>query len=187
MVETAYALEKFIEAKNKIYNEDDRKDVSFLVNIETVTGYNNRIEMAKNATQKNGIQGLVFGRVDYVGSLKLSRNDVETLSVTNAVKDVSKVCLDNNLELVVGGAISRDSIESLNSIREIHLSRFETRKIVFPSSSLNGDLLKNNLIDAIHFELLWLINKREFYKTITSEDDKRIEMLNNRWNILKEA
>ena len=33
MVETSYAIEKYIVAKNKVFSEDEREDMSFLVNM----------------------------------------------------------------------------------------------------------------------------------------------------------
>jgi len=66
MVETPYALWKFIDAKNKIYSKDEQKDVKFLTNLETITGYNNLQGLVEKATMKDGLDGLVFGRVDFV-------------------------------------------------------------------------------------------------------------------------
>ena len=45
--------------------------------------------------------------------------------------------------------------------------------------------LQTALKDAVHFELLWLTNKREYYSRMYKEDDKRIDMLQARWNILE--
>ena len=78
-----------------------------------------------------------------------------------------------------------DALPNLRTINEVHLDRFETRKIVFQSEALNQKSLDKYLIDAVHFELLWLINKREYYGLMHKEDESRIEMLESRWNILK--
>ena len=67
MVETPYALTKYIAAKNMVYNEDERKDTQFLFNMETITGFENRIGLAEVASSENGVDGIVFGRVDYSG------------------------------------------------------------------------------------------------------------------------
>ena len=52
MVETSYAIEKYIVAKNKVFSEDEREDMSFLVNIETYTGLSNSSEMIDVASKK---------------------------------------------------------------------------------------------------------------------------------------
>jgi len=184
MVETAYALQKFIEAKNKVYDQEEQEDVDFLVNIETITGFNNREHIVAQASTKGGIQGLVFGRVDYVGSCGLPRDSVDEPNIVEACKAVGGLCKDLDLDLVVGGGVSINAIGPLSEIRETHLSRFETRKIIFDANSLGTEGLKKGLLNAVHFELLWLLNKREYYNLITKEDDKRIEMLDSRWKLL---
>lgn len=184
MVETPYALSKFIEAKNKIYTQEEQEDTDFLVNIETITGFNNIEEMAQRASAKNGIDGLVFGRVDFAGSLGWSRDDINTDKVTDYCVKAGTVCKKYDLDLVVGGAVSMDAIHLLNRINSNHLSRYETRKLIFESNSLNNYAMDKGLLDAVHFELLWLLNKRDYYALITSEDDKRIDMLESRWNVL---
>jgi hypothetical protein len=184
MVETAYALEKFVDAKNKTFSEEERQDTEFLVNIETITGLNNLDDMARVASTKQGINGLVFGRVDFVGSKGLSRDKVDDDIVMHDVTSVAKVCKRRKLDLVVGGGISVNSINALKSLGKVHLTRFETRKIIFSSNALTSKGLRSGLLNAVHFELLWLLNKREYYAVITKEDDKRIKMLNDRWKLL---
>ena len=69
MVESPYALSKFIEAKNKVYSLEEQEDTEFLFNIETITTFNNLEAMIKIASDKEGVDGAVFGRVDFSGSL----------------------------------------------------------------------------------------------------------------------
>ena len=133
----------------------------------------------------NLIDGIVFGRVDYVGSLGLSRNDIESGRVTRDVLTISEKCKEINMDFVVGGAVSYDAKENLNLFLNSYLSRFETRKVIFNGDALTKNTLRKALKDAVHFELLWLFNKRDYYSRMFKEDDKRITMLENRWKILE--
>ena len=184
MVETSYAMEKYVVAKNKVFTLDEREDVDFLVNIETHTGLNNSSTMIDIASKKNGIDGIVFGRVDFAGSKGLALDSINEDNITDSCIEIASKCKNNNLDFVVGGGISDISIDPLKKISKNHLSRFETRKIIFHAEALNKEEIKKALLNAVHFELLWLLNKREFYSLITREDDKRLKMLNDRWKIL---
>ena len=64
------------------------------------------------------------------------------------------------MDLVVGGAISNASIEVLKIIKNIHLNRFETRKIVFNAEACDTEDIEEGLLRAVEFELLWLKNKK---------------------------
>lgn len=182
MVETPYALWKFIDAKNKIYTDEEQTDVKFLTNLETVTGYKNITGIIDKA--KTGLNGLVFGRVDFVMSEgRNGRQDINENDVTERILHVAELCRINNLELVVGGGVSMDSIDALKRIQQVQLSRYETRKIIFDGAAINNPNAKEALIDAVQFELLWLQNKRDYYGSIYNEDAKRIEMLSARWKV----
>ena len=184
MVESPYALSKFIEAKNKVYSLEEQEDTEFLFNIETITTFNNLEAMIKIASDKEGVDGAVFGRVDFSGSLGLGREGINTQRITDYAIQAAKLTRAVKLDYVVGGAVSVDTLPSLKEIYSNYLTRFETRKIIFDATALDSLDISNGLIEAVHFELLWLLNKREYYKIITEEDDKRIDMLESRWKIL---
>lgn len=188
MVETPYALWKFIDAKNKIYSLDEQKDTKFLTNLETITGYNNLAGMVKVATETpNGLDGLVFGRVDFVMSMgENGREDINKPHVTAMVCETAKACKAAGLELVMGGGVSADAIPAVREVQSIHLNRYETRKVIFDGEAINLPNADQALLNAVHFELLWLKNKRDYYGSIFTEDDKRIEMLESRWTKMQQ-
>ena len=187
MVETDYALKKFIDAKNKIFDDEERKVTEFLINIETKTTTDNLekiIKLNNTYQEADRINGWVFGRVDYTLSHGLSRDDINTNDqITNSVIEVAKEAKKNHLNLVVGGAVSIDAVNILKEIKKIHLNRFETRKVIFSSEALEINNLKKGMLEAINFELLWLKNKKNYYGSIFNEDDRRIKMLSDRWKV----
>jgi hypothetical protein len=177
MVETPYALSKFIAAKNRVFTSEEQEDISFLFNLETITAFHNLEEMISMASEDTGCDGVVFGRVDFSRSLGLGRTGTEAEAVSTAVETVSRACLNRNLQFVVGGAITTNALTNLRRFQAIHLSRFETRKVVFEGAVLELPNLSKALLNALHFELLWLLNKREHYGIIHREDQARIAML----------
>lgn len=181
MVETEYALTKFIHASQKIYGED-RSAVDLLFNVETKTGFDNRRGLIEEASKL--LDGVVFGRVDYVASCGMSRSDVNSLEVKESVGEVAALCREASLDFVVGGGVSVDSVDFLREIDKKGLARFETRKIIFDKASLKSDKIEMGLIKAVEFELMWLKNKRLHYQRIFDEDSERINMLESRWGRL---
>lgn len=184
MVETPYALTKYIAAKNTVFAHEELEDTEFLFNLETITGFENLNAMVEIASSNFGAQGLVFGRVDFVGSLGKSRSEINASEITTYVSEASKLAKQHNLDFVMGGAISSDSLHVIREIANIHLTRFETRKIVFSGDATTIQNIEQGLVNAVHFELLWLLNKRDYYGRITEEDSKRIDMLEARWSLL---
>lgn len=184
MIESPYALSKFIDAKNKVYTAEEQEGTKFLFNIETMVAYEKLDELMNEATRSDGVDGVVFGRVDFSLSAKLSREAINADYVTDFVVNVAKSCRQKNFDFVVGGGVGLDALPALNRISQEHLSRFETRKVIFSKDALSTGRIEDGLLQAVHFELLWLLNKREYYGLIEREDDKRIQMLEARWHIL---
>jgi hypothetical protein len=183
MIETAYALTKYDLALSKAYSEDDQVDTQFLWNIETVTGFNNRVEMADFAAKSGALKGIVFGRSDYSGSLGMSGDQVNDDRITEDIIKIAEICEDKGLDLVVGGGVSRDSVDALKRVSQVKLTRFETRKVIMSAQALSNSKLEDGLLDALRFELMWLTNKREYYSAIFGEDEKRFQTLRSRWNV----
>ncbi|MDB5712888.1 MAG: aldolase [Sphingomonadales bacterium] len=186
MIETPYALTKYIAAKDKVYPRNEQDEVNFLFNVETRETYDHLDTLADVA--KEGRVGMVFGRVDFAGSMGKTRDFVDSDEMRGYIAKVANVCRENACELVVGGGVSPNSIPLLGSILASRLDRFETRKVVFDATVVNNPkIARAGLELAIEFELLWLKNKRDYYQTIASEDAARIEMMEKRQQVAMKA
>lgn len=179
MIESTYALKKYAESCNKAFPISEKHDVQFYFNIETAQAYKSHEELIVEAG-KLGLKGAVFGRVDFSASMDLPRQVIESPMITSKILNVAQACLDNNQEFIVGGGISSDSIPALQEIADVHLNRFETRKLAFDISHLHQPTLVHGLAEAARFELLWLKNKQNYYMAITNEDAARIKLLERR-------
>ena len=177
MVETPYALTKYIDAKDKTHGVNE-EGVEFLFNLETQTTLENLDAMLPLA--KSGVDGVVFGRVDFTLSRGMPRDAINDDSITTAVCKVATACAQNALKLVVGGSVAPAAIPALKQIRAIRLDRFETRKVIFDGSAIEADSIEAGIQNAVDFELAWLRNKRDYYQRISAEDASRIAMMEKR-------
>lgn len=184
MIETPYALKKYVQATKFVFPEEERKDIKFLINIETVTGFANLKEMIASPAFAE-IGGIVLGRVDMTGSMGLTREDINSDKVLEIAKSLSTSMMQVNKDMVIGGGVSAHSLPFFKELP--YLSRFETRKIIFDAkSALVDSNADKGILKAVGFELMWLKNKREFYGMIFKEDEARLQMLEARYKKLIE-
>lgn len=179
MIESAYALKKYLEAVEKYFSPDLRKSIHFGVNIETYLAYKNFDEML-SLPKIDIMDTVTLGRVDMCGSLNLSRMDINCDQILEITTDIFTKARKKGLRTTMGGGIAKESVTFIKKLcAKKLLDRYETRKIVFPTAkSLTN--IKEGIIDANIFELLWLENKKNYYSHISKEDDLRIVMLESR-------
>jgi hypothetical protein len=177
MIETAYALKKFIQATKLVFPEDETVDLKFAVNIETIAGVNAFDKMLA-LPEISVVDGIIMGRVDLTGSLGLTREDINSQEVLEITRGLFIKAKAKNLECAVGGGVSAHSFPFFRELGKL-IDRFETRKVIFSCpKALEADA---GILKAVGFELLWLKNKRDYYGLIFKEDAQRIIMLESRY------
>ena len=178
MAETAFAVSKFLNAIDTFIPEDNRKDIDFAVNIETITAYNNLDEILK-LEKIELLNSITIGRVDFTASLGADRGFANSNEMLKYCTNICKKAREKGLRTALGGAISLDAIHFINDLVENNLiDKFETRKLVYHKNPVSN--IYEGLAEGIKFELLWLKSKRRYYHRIKQEDEKRIEMLEER-------
>lgn len=162
MVESAYAVEKFLLCVNQVYGKGYPE---LFINIETKTAFDNLDEIIKKCDKK--ISGIVLGRSDLKKSLDIENPNDEI--ILQYCQKLSDLCKKNGKKFIIGGKINYNSKEFISKIP--YLSAIETRKIIFDAESLNEE----NLEKFLTFELSTLKFKNKSYK----EDVERIHFIEN--------
>jgi hypothetical protein len=180
MVETPYALKKFLAAIDLAFPQDEIDQMSFSINVETVTTCQNFDEMLALPNIKK-LKGIVVGRVDMSHSAGLGRDDINSDAVFDLTSNIVAKAHAHGLIAAVGGGVSADALPFLRRLPAGALSYYETRKVIFSCPQALDAGTEKGILKAVYFELLWLKNKRDFYGMIFAEDAQRIEMLEGRY------
>lgn len=179
MVETPYALKKFLGAAKLAFFNESYEDCELLINLETITSFRN-FDAMLDIPEIKDLDGIVIGRVDLTGSLGLTREAVNSPEILDLSLQAAAKAKARGLQVVVGGGVSVHSKPFFAKFPAGHLDRFETRKVIFgcPGALDNPE---EAFLCAVEFEILWLKNKRDYYGAIHREDEKRIAMMEERY------
>lgn len=181
MLESPYALSKYLMAIEKYIPKDIRKNIKFVAMVETIQGYRN-IESMLEIDKSKLLNIISVGRVDLSGSLGLERNEINNEKIYQITEDIFTKAKKRGLSTVMGGGIAKEAITFIKKlVSKKLLDRYETRKIVFQTDPQASAIkMEEGIIKANLFELFWLQNKKKYYTNIALEDDSRIEMLMSR-------
>ncbi len=175
MIETPFAMQKFIGAAKKVYG-DRLNDVEWIINAETKTCKENMEEIFNEG--EGFLNTISIGRVDFSASMGLPRKEINSEVMLQNAVEIAKSARKHGYIVNFGGGISFDAIPFIQAMRP-YADRFETRKVVF-SISDDKKLLEDSIINAMRFEASYLKNKCEFYGRMANEDAARLKMMEER-------
>jgi len=195
MIESPYALEKFVTVAKRAFPREElafppfaRKDegkVRLCVNIETEAGCKAFDDILKDKGEHyRKLEGIVMGRVDLVKSLKKTRQiintDPEVLEMTRELLEKAKA---HDLQTAIGGGVSIKAVLFIKELGPELLDRYETRNVIFkcPEALSNDAATRTGIRKAVRFELLWLKYKNKHYGRIADRDIDRIRMIEDRF------
>lgn len=178
MIESAFALKKFVRCAKNIFPEDELADIKLLVNIETITGFNNFQDML-DSPDFESLAGIANGRGDMSGSMghgyEFMDSD-EILEISNSLFTRVKQ-KGAEYECILGGIPGPKSFPFLSRIKPGTMDEYESRKLIFRSSGVFGEKEREGFLKGLQFELMWSLNKREHYARISAEEDRMINNL----------
>lgn len=175
MIETPFAMKKFVGAAKKVYG-DEISDVEWIINAETKTCKDNFDEIL--AEGKGFLNTISIGRSDFSASIGLDKSQVNCEEVLKSAQFFSQKAKEYNLTVCFGGNVSVNSVDFIRDMSG-YADRFETRKVVFRHST-DENKLKQGILKALEFEMLYIQNKCEFYDRMANEDKFRLNALKER-------
>ena len=178
MIESPFAMKKFVSAAHKVYG-NDWENIEWIINAETVLCHQNLNEILDEG--KGFLSTVSIGRVDLSSSMGLSRKEINGDEVFAKTKDIAEKSKAKGYKVNFGGGISFDAIPFIRKMYPTN-DRFETRKVVF-HASVDETVLKNGILKAMEFEALYLKNKCEYYDRMAIEDQERLKMMASRLEI----
>ncbi len=177
MVESDYALRKFIQTIPKTFKGD------LFINLETKNAFYN-LKKILNCKEFNKLKGVVIGRSDLAGSYNLSKPMVDSYKIYKILdKNLTKIKTKKKI-IKMGGSITKYSKDFIKKLfKKKLINRIETRNIEL---KLNNNVIKNleMIISLIfNFEIDWLKFKNKNFKLdqISKKTNlKRIFEIDNR-------
>lgn len=176
MLESKFALEKFIQSCDKYYDVDNGE---LAINVESKTCYENLQDISLSPYFSQ-LSSITVGRGDLVQSMELDRYNgaVDSNEVLDIARNVFTLARNNNMGCTLGGSMTSSSEKFvITLIEEGLLDKFETRNIIFNKKALNYYSFSQLIKAALDFELNYLKSKRDYYDSLYNQDITRINKL----------
>ncbi|HEX2927602.1 MAG TPA: aldolase/citrate lyase family protein [Ruminiclostridium sp.] len=183
MIETPFAMSKFIGTVNRVFSKSEQRELEFAAYVDSLTGFG-YIDGILSVDGIEAVDAVVVGRRNLTASMGFNGSDINGDEVCRITKTILEKVRDKGMTGGISGGISMEAVPFVRRLGGL-IKRHETRKLIFKTpdtlKSINTGLLK-----ALHFEMLYLLNKRDYYGRAALEDEERIKLLESRIKSMEE-
>jgi len=175
MVETKFGAKKFIDIFKKLKL---KKNPHLSINIETKTGISNLNEILRLSS--GTINNITIGRTDLSASYFKPTITPNSKFILKKINEISKMAKKYNITTTIGGNVNFETVSIYSKIKKMKsiVNRIETRKVILPT---NIFLKKNNALpEALKFEELYILYKKEMLDLRISSEISRLSILKTR-------
>lgn len=166
MIESEFALEKYIESIISNTNDEIRSKIDFYINIESKTAISNLNEILSSPASKL-LTGIVVGRSDLTKSLGFGKQDFQSKEICEIVEKIFSEAKSYEFKTILGGNIGHSSIKFIESLfKKNLLDKIETRNVIVDLTKSGTKDLDDLIKNALLFESQWMQYKAQFYNSI---------------------
>lgn len=176
MVESAYALHKFISSNHK--NSFDFQHL--YVNIESEQAYNN-IKSILTSSDAKYLHGIVLGRTDFIQSFGLTKDKVDSPECLQMATEIFTLAKERGLTTLMGGNVNTNSKPFVEELyNQSLLDYIETRNVKVKLTPKLLDNFSDSLSTMLTFETEWLEKKYKSLDQLSKDDKNRCDNLKMR-------
>ncbi len=172
MIESPYALQKFVEALEQLLTPDQYQSLLKGINIETVNAVKNLQEILKSR-EIGEITQITAARSDLSASMQLEADHPQ---VIESCAQIVRLAKEQDLRTSVGGGIQPQIVPTL--LEQVGPDYVNTRHLMIDCKNLQRDAAET-IKECIHFEL-------ELYRYLATQPSRRKEHYQKRVAIIRE-
>jgi len=178
MVESAFAMKKFLAAVDEVYSVDELRDVGLHINVESIQGARSFPEMLEQPEFAR-LSGVTIGRGDLANSLGQDRNRINTDEMFRICKEIfaSTKSRYPDAECILGNFPDCESFAFLDRFSPGVITGYERRKAMYHMGNGWRDSCVEGLYKGLLFEKLWCENRRSYYAALSRSDTGYLKTL----------
>ena len=170
MIESKYALEKYVQATKHL-------DLKRGANLETITALNNIDQLLS----VQGIDYFVIGRVDLVGSLGQSRDQIESEDNQHLIEQALTKIKEADKKTYMGGALSKATKPFVERMfKKGLLDYIETRFVIMKLNSELFELWDEAIQTSHEFEMKWTQYLADRAALVNNSLNSRLNLIQSR-------